>query len=140
MAGLWPDSATRSKDGLPAVDEMSPVHEDGVNLLSGAPASPRRAGGLVTGSTSDYQREQEGLQVYDAFFSQVVAWQLGLTFIVSVGLHILISWGMLTNWNDHEPVDICLFAWAHPAGYSGAPTSIAQSLPIDAATRLSILA
>jgi hypothetical protein len=71
-------------------------------------------------------------QLRTALSSSACLLQLALTTAISVGAHIIIGWGVLTNWADHEPVQICLFNWAHPAGYSGAPTSIAQSLPFDA--------
>ena len=71
-------------------------------------------------------------QLRTALSSSACLLQLALTTAISVVAHIIIGWGVLTNWADHEPVQICLFNWAHPAGYSGAPTSIAQSLPFDA--------
>ncbi len=79
-----------------------------------------------------YASEMDNKMLRNALCSSACLWQLFLTAVVSVGAHILVGWGVLTNWNDHDPISICLFKWAHPAGYSGAGTSIAQSLPVDA--------
>jgi hypothetical protein len=58
--------------------------------------------------------------------------QLLLCFLICVGAHVLITWGQLSNWADHELVDVCLFRWAHPAGFHGLGTSLAEAMPVDA--------
>lgn len=58
--------------------------------------------------------------------------QLTLTLFICGGIHVLFGWGAMSNWNDHEPVDMCLFEWAHPAGYHALPTSLAVAMPLDA--------
>ena len=136
-ANLWPDGGSPAK-ALPAVDELDPDERDhAASLLSASPSSSSYRGGTAAAASgignSSYQREQENELLKEVIFSQAFKVQMFLTIIVSVGLHILISWGMLTNWNDHFAVKMCLFEWAHPAGYSGAPTCIAQTLPVDSA-------
>ena len=58
--------------------------------------------------------------------------QLLLTLIICSSVHVLFTWGSLSNWNDHRVVDVCLYRWAHPAGWSSLPTSLAEAMPIDA--------
>jgi hypothetical protein len=64
--------------------------------------------------------------------SRQCLWQLLLTLIICSGVHVLFTWGSLSNWNDHAAVQVCLFRWSHPAGYSSLPTSMAEAMPIDA--------
>ena len=58
--------------------------------------------------------------------------QLLLTLFICSSVHVLFTWGSLSQWNDHSPVQVCLFRWAHPSGYSGLGTSLAEAMPIDA--------
>ena len=58
--------------------------------------------------------------------------QLLLTLIVCSGVHILFTWGTLSNWNDHGVIQICAFRWAHPGGYHALPTSLIEAMPLDA--------
>ena len=58
--------------------------------------------------------------------------QLLLTMCICSGVHVLLSWGQLSNWNDHALVPICLYRWSHPAGFHGLGTSLAEAMPVDA--------
>lgn len=64
--------------------------------------------------------------------SRACLWQLGVTLFTCTGVHVLLGWGSLTDWGDHDIVGICLFRWAHPAGYHGLATSLAEQVPLDA--------
>lgn len=71
--------------------------------------------------------------LWQTLTSKQCLWQLVLTLIICSGVHISFTWGELSGWNDHEPTDICLFRWSHPAGYHGLPTSLVETMPLDAA-------
>lgn len=42
------------------------------------------------------------------------------------------GWQETTNWGDHDPVEVCLFTWAHPATYSGTGIMMSEAMPLDA--------
>ena len=79
-----------------------------------------------------YQDSEENRILFRALTSRACVWQLLLTACGSCGVHILVAWGSLSDWNDHRPVDICLFGWTHPDGYDKGGTSISETMPVDA--------
>lgn len=76
--------------------------------------------------------EQHNAFLLKVLLSRHCLWQLTLTLMICGGVHVLFVWGSLTNWNDHYAVEVCLFRWAHPTGYNGMGTSLAEAMPIDA--------
>ena len=70
--------------------------------------------------------------LWSILLSRHCLWQLALTTVICTGVHVLFVWGSLSNWNDHYVVGVCLFRWAHPAGYHGMGTSLAEAMPVDA--------
>ena len=69
-----------------------------------------------------------------ALCSRSCLWQLTLTLAVCSSVHVLLSWGTMSDWAAHDPVDICLFAWAHPDGYGtlSLGVTLMVSMPVDA--------
>ena len=79
-----------------------------------------------------FASEDQNRLLWKVLTSRACLWQLFLTLIICSGVHVLFTWGSLSNWNDHAVVQVCLFRWAHPAGYSSLPTSLAEAMPVDA--------
>ena len=55
------------------------------------------------------------------------------TIVICTGIHLIVGWGLLTNWSEHEPLAVCLIRLSHPAGYGGMPLSMLSMYPTDAA-------
>lgn len=128
--GLWPDESGKAPS-TPVLEDRTLGRDEAHTIFSSSRTQP--AGGEYTAvGATRYQADLERTILRDALCSSSCLWQLLLTALASIGVHLLVGWGVLTNWNDHQPIPICLFAWAHPAGYSGAGTSIAQAIPVDA--------
>ena len=48
---------------------------------------------------------------------------------ICAGIHVLVTWGSLSDWNAHALVDACLYRWDHPRGFG---ELMAQDIPLDA--------
>ena len=63
-----------------------------------------------------FASEEQNQLLWRVLTSRHCLWQLLLTLVICSGVHVLFTWGELTNWNDHYAVPVCLFRWSHPAG------------------------
>ena len=88
--------------------------------------------GSATPRSLRFQSDDYNQILFNVLTSRQCLWQLLLTTIICSGVHVLFTWGQLSNWNDHRAVAVCLFRWSHPAGYSAMGTSLAEAMPIDA--------
>ena len=55
------------------------------------------------------------------------------TIVICTGIHLIVGWGLLTDWGAHEPLAVCLIRLSHPSGYGGMPLSMISMYPTDAA-------
>ena len=54
------------------------------------------------------------------------------TMFICSSIHIVVGWGLVSNWNEHHPLPVCLVRWSRPAGYGGLPLSMLAMWPADA--------
>ena len=106
--------------------------------MDSSPVPPGEIGRYAEQRTPSSRRglhfasDDQNALLWQVLTSRQCLWQLLLTLIICSGVHVLFTWGSLSNWNDHAAVQVCLFRWSHPAGYSSLPTSLAEAMPIDA--------
>ena len=102
--------------------------DDLSNLNSGQQWQPSR----TQAQPWQYQSDADNRALLRALSSRACVWQLCITACFTCGMHVLLAWAKLSNWNDHQPIAICLFGWTHPAGYNHGGTSISEAVPVDA--------
>ena len=68
----------------------------------------------------------------EALATTFAARQLIYTAIICAGIHVLMTWGEVTNWGQHYEMDVCVFRWAHPAGFRSIPVAMVWVIPTDA--------
>jgi len=102
--------------------------DDLSNLSSGQQWQPSR----TQAQPWQYQSDADNRALLRALSSRACVWQLCITACFTCGMHVLLAWAKLSNWNDHQPIAICLFGWTHPAGYNHGGTSISEAVPVDA--------
>ena len=102
--------------------------DDLSNLSSGQQWQPSRP----QAQPWQYQSDADNRALLRALSSRACLWQLCITACFTCGMHVLLAWAKLSNWNDHQPIAICLFGWTHPAGYNHGGTSISEAVPVDA--------
>ena len=67
----------------------------------------------------------------EALATTFAARQLIYTAIICAGIHVLMTWGEVTNWGQHYEMDVCVFRWAHPAGFRSIPVAMVWVIPTD---------
>ena len=68
----------------------------------------------------------------EALATTFAARQLIYTALICAGIHVLMTWGEVTNWGQHYEMDVCVFRWAHPAGFRSIPVAMVWVIPTDA--------
>ena len=71
--------------------------------------------------------------LHGVLFSRACRGAVLRTIVICTGIHLIVGWGLLTNWSEHEPLAVCLIRVSRPAGYGGMPVSMLSTYPTNAA-------